>query len=93
MSRVKKKTRGEQLIGWLQMCRTDGTATETLSVYMKGRSVYLDRLFADGKTYRHLVHPGAHGWIVEAALVWDDVTVQGSSFRPVVLGYPENKNA
>ncbi len=91
MSRIKKRTRGEELLGWLQMQKVDGTSTETISVYERGTAIYLIRYFRDGRYYRHLLHPAAAGLIEEAALVWDDLTVQGSSFRSVHLGYPDTQ--
>ena len=75
------------------MRKADGTSIESINVYERGKSVYLVRYFPKGNSYRHLVHPAARGWIEEAALVWDDLIAQGSSFRSVGLGYPENKNA
>lgn len=56
-------------------------------MYKDGSVVFLIRHYSDGPDER-TVHPAAKGWIDEAVTLWGDLQVEGSSFRPLALGYP-----
>jgi hypothetical protein len=79
----RRSSRKKELVGWLEMQKSDGSGKERISVYKKGNSVYLSRYSSGGRSYKHPVHAAAKGWIGEAASVWTDLTVQGSKFRSV----------
>lgn len=76
----------EQL-GWLRMKKKGTDETEVISVYKQESVTFLVR-HGISAPYEHMVHESATGLIEEATVVWNDFTVEGSSFHPLVLGYP-----
>ncbi len=85
-----RSSRKKELVGWLLMQKADGSGKVQITVHKKGTSVYLHRHLSGYLTgYDHLVRPAAKGWIPEAAIVWNDLTVVGSKFRSVVKGPPK----
>jgi hypothetical protein len=74
------------------MQKVDGSGKDVLSVYKQDMSIYLVRQLQTGPS-EHLVRgsneASADGWMLEATLVWYDLTVKGSEFRSFLFGRPE----
>jgi hypothetical protein len=74
------------------MQKVDGSGKVVLSVYKQDMGIHLVRPLQTGQS-EHLVRSSnqasADGWMLEATVVWDDLTVEGSEFRSFLLGRPD----